>query len=88
MIVHHETMIDNSSNRFIMANAAGELIIDRLILNLQCIDTWFHPSKPVLTLYFHQLNTFHFSIDFYRRINTIIQKLFLFIELKSFINSD
>ena len=88
MIAHNEIMIDNFSNRFIMANAASELIIDRSILNLQCVDTMFHPSKPVLTLYFHELNTFHFSVDFYRRIDTIIQKLFFLIELNSFINID
>ena len=88
MIAHHEIMIDNFSNRFIMANAASELIIDRSILNLQCVDTMFHPSKPVLTLYFHELNTFHFSVDFYRRIDTIIQKLFFLVELNSFINID
>ena len=86
MIAHNEIMIDNFSNRFIMANAASELIIDRSILNLQCVDTMFHPSKPVLTLYFHELNTFHFSVNFYRRIDTIIQKLFFLIELNSFIN--
>lgn len=88
MIAHNEIMIDNFSNRFIMANAASELIIDRSILNLQCVDTMFHPSKPVLTLYFHELNTFHFSVDFYRRIDTIIQKLFFLVELNSFINID
>ena len=88
MIAHNEIMIDNFSNRFIMANAASELIIDRSILNLQCVDTMFHPSKPVLTLYFHELNTFHFSVDFHRRIDTIIQKLFFLVELNSFINID
>ena len=88
MIAHNEIMIDNFSNRFIMANAASELIIDRSILNLQCVDTMFHPSKPVLTLYFHELNTFHFSVNFYRRIDTIIQKLFFLVELNSFINID